>query len=68
MHFSGMQMSIFHSKRDKIDPKLQRYKNDRSDDTEENISCRENLNEYLFSSTLHGLRYVGDRTISRFER
>lgn len=64
MSFSGMQMSIFHSKKDKTDPKLQKYKND----TEENINCRENFNEYLFSSTLHGLRYVGDRSISRVER
>lgn len=68
MQFSGMHMSIFHGKRDKFDPKLQRYKNDRFDETEETISCRENFNEYLFSSTLHGLRYVGDRTISRVER
>lgn len=32
------------------------------------VSCRENFNEYLYNSTLHGLRYVGDRTITRVER
>lgn len=68
MEFSGMQMSAFHSEKDKFNPKLQKYKNDRNDDTEENMSCRENLNEYLLNSTLHGLRYVGDRAISRVER
>lgn len=28
----------------------------------------ENFQEYLLSSTLHGLRYIGLRTISVFER
>lgn len=32
------------------------------------VSCHDNLSEYLAHSTLHGLRYVGDRLISRFER
>lgn len=32
------------------------------------VSCHDNLSEYLVNSTLHGLRYVGDRSISRFER
>lgn len=30
--------------------------------------CRENLDEYLKDSTLHGLKYVGDRTLTIFER
>lgn len=30
--------------------------------------CRENLDEYLKDSTLHGLRYLGDRTLTIFER
>ncbi|XP_037037296.1 pickpocket protein 28-like [Bradysia coprophila] len=31
-------------------------------------SCNENMEQYLVNSTLHGLRYVGDRKISYFER
>lgn len=31
-------------------------------------TCSENTNQYLVNSTLHGLRYVGDRNISYFER
>lgn len=30
--------------------------------------CRENFNQYLLNTTLHGLKYVGDRKITRFER
>lgn len=30
--------------------------------------CMENINQYLINSTLHGLRYVGDRNISICER
>lgn len=32
------------------------------------ITCKENFNQYLVNTTLHGLRYVGDRSISPFER
>lgn len=32
------------------------------------VSCQENFNEYLFNSTLHGLKYAGDRKINRLER
>lgn len=31
-------------------------------------SCGDNLKYYLKDSTLHGLRYVGESTISLFER
>lgn len=31
-------------------------------------NCSENVQQYLLNSTLHGLRYVGDSTISVFER
>lgn len=31
-------------------------------------TCSENVEQYLLNSTLHGLRYVGDRKISYFER
>lgn len=32
------------------------------------ITCQENFNQYLMNTTLHGLRYVGDRSITLFER
>lgn len=32
------------------------------------LTCQENFNQYLVNTTLHGLRYVGDRSITRFER
>lgn len=31
-------------------------------------TCRENLRQYLVNTTLHGLKYVGDNTITLFER
>lgn len=32
------------------------------------LRCREHFNEYLLNTTLHGLRYVGDRKCTRSER
>lgn len=32
------------------------------------LTCKENFNQYLINTTLHGLRYVGDRSITLFER
>lgn len=32
------------------------------------LTCQENFNQYLVNTTLHGLRYVGDRSITTFER
>lgn len=32
------------------------------------LSFMENLQQYLMNSTLHGLRYVGERHITVFER
>lgn len=31
-------------------------------------SCGENCHQYLMNTTLHGLKYVGDKKITRFER
>lgn len=31
-------------------------------------SYRENLRQYLMNTTLHGLKYVGDKKISRLEQ
>lgn len=36
--------------------------------TQRNSACEENFHQYLLNSTLHGLRYVGERQISVFER
>lgn len=52
---------------------LSDYKAKRSDDDDDlamgkRSSCQENLHQYLLNSTLHGLRYVGERQISPFER
>lgn len=30
--------------------------------------CRDSFHQYLMNSSLHGLKYVGDRMITRFER
>lgn len=35
---------------------------------EKDITCGGNFREYLLNSTLHGLRYVGEKQISVFER
>lgn len=59
------QMSAI-NKKDKIDSKLHKFEHDIKENL--SVSCRDNFNEYLFNSTLHGLRYVGDRTITRVER
>lgn len=32
------------------------------------VTCRENFNQYLLNTTLHGLRYVGDKSLSSWER
>lgn len=29
---------------------------------------KENLQQYTLNSSLHGLKYIGDQTITRFER
>lgn len=60
------QLSAADNKRDKLDSKLNKLESAMKRDM--GVNCRENLNEYLFNSTLHGLRYVGDRTITRVER
>lgn len=32
------------------------------------VTCQDNFHDYLVNTTLHGLRYVGDRSITPFER
>lgn len=61
-----MQISVLHNRKEKLDPKMQTIENEIAENL--TVTCRENFNEYLYNSSLHGLRYVGDRTISRLER
>lgn len=43
-------------------------KNDSVTNSVTRLTCQENFNQYLVNTTLHGLRYVGDRSITLFER
>lgn len=61
-----VQISVLQNRKEKLSSRIRKFEDDIKRTL--NVDCRENLNEYLFNSTLHGLRYVGDRTISRFER
>lgn len=60
------QMGFLRKKREKIDPNVEQFETDIRNSYQ--VSCRDNLNEYLHNSSLHGLQYCGDRRISRFER
>lgn len=42
--------------------------NRKKPEIDEGAGFKENVREYLLNSTLHGLRYIGTKTISRFER
>lgn len=66
MYSPETQISVLQSRRERINSKLKKFEKEVKDTL--HVNCRENLNEYLYNSTLHGLRYVGDRSISRFER
>lgn len=39
-----------------------------ANDGSKRSSCSENLHQYLLNSSLHGLRYVGEISITYFER
>lgn len=60
------QISVRHNLKDKDNSKMKKIEQEIKDT--HHVDCRENLNEYLNNSSLHGLRYVGDRSISRLER
>lgn len=56
---------------------LQRYRKRKASDTKliddevkeaVTVTCRENFYQYLMSTTLHGLRYIGDQTLTALER
>lgn len=61
-----LQLDVLEKKRGKLESQLKRFRNDErrpSIDT-----CRENCDQYLKNTTLHGLKYIGDKSISRLER
>lgn len=61
-----LQVDVLQKKRGKLESQLKRFRDDvrrPSIDT-----CRENIHDYLKNTTLHGLKYIGDRSISRLER
>lgn len=79
MHFANaqhpqkLQSNIFRPERHYVVP---RYRKERPDtglidkEVKKNVrkTCQENFNQYLLNTTLHGLRYVGDKKITPFER
>lgn len=66
MYTPGTQNSTVQNRKDRLNSNLKKFEQEIKNSGR--VSCRENFNDYLYNSTLHGLRYVGDRTISRFER
>lgn len=56
---------------------LQKYRKRKDSDTKliddevketVSVTCRENFYQYLTNTTLHGLRYIGDQTLTVLER
>lgn len=66
MSFAAMQISVIRNKREKFNAKPQKVEQNVKRNLK--VLCLGNFNEYLYHSTLHGLKYVGDRKISRLER
>lgn len=65
-----MQVGVTHCRpKKKIDLNLNGNHNN-GDETKNTVreSCRECFHQYLKNSTLHGLRYVGDQSLTLFER
>lgn len=61
-----MEVGVLNNRKNNIDEKVQKF--EKNLEKSLTVSYRDNFNEYLRVSTLHGLRYVGDRTITLFER
>lgn len=61
-----MQIGVLHNQKEKMNSKVQKLEKDNLRNL--TVTCRGNFDDYLYNSSLHGLRYVGDRTISRCER
>lgn len=47
-------------------PSIKRTKNDKK--IHKNLLCCENYHKYMEKTTLHGLKYVGNRSLSMIER
>lgn len=63
-----MQVGVMHCRpKKKIDLNLNANNGDETKNTVRE-SCRESFHQYLKNSTLHGLRYVGDQSLTLFER
>lgn len=62
-----LQLDILHKKREKLELQLKRFQ-DVAERRSSVDTCRTNCNQYLQNTTLHGLKYIGDRKISRLER
>lgn len=61
-----LQVDVLHKKKNSSDL---HYKHFQSDVKQSFLSrFRESCSQYLLSTTLHGLKYVGDRKITRLER
>lgn len=61
----GMPYPRFQSSQQ--DPMPISTRNEGTKPTTQNICCQ-SFGEYLFNTTLHGLKYVGDKTITLLER
>lgn len=57
-----MQVSVIHRQK----PNSKEDDDEIAKDVE--LTCRESFYQYLLNSTLHGLRYVGDQSLSLCER
>lgn len=66
MSRSRMQISIINRPKENFDTNLVRIDSEKTKAV--GMTCRESFHQYLRNSTLHGLRYIGDRSLSFFER
>lgn len=61
-----LQVDVLHKKKEKLELQLQHIQSDVKQPLFSKF--RESCNEYLLNTTLHGLKYVGERKVSRLER
>lgn len=62
-----LRVDVLHTNKRKNDLHLKRLQNDGTRQSWQ-LRCREHFNQYLLNTTLHGLKYVGDRKCTRPER
>lgn len=63
-----LQVDALHVNKRKNDLQLKRLHIDGLPRQSWQLRCREHFNQYLLNTTLHGLKYVGDRKCTRPER